>query len=61
MYIPIGINNLGIVDAIRRLRVPALEPEKKIGFQLRERRAAYGKILSGEFIKGQYFHQPPPK
>ena len=32
-----------VFDAIRRLMAPALEPRKKIGFQLRERRAAYGK------------------
>lgn len=33
----------GVFDAIRRLMLPAIGPKKKIGFQLRERRAAYGK------------------
>jgi phage regulator Rha-like protein len=32
-----------VFDAIRRLMAPASEPKKKIGFQLRERRAAFGK------------------
>ncbi len=32
-----------VFDAIRRLMAPASGPKKKIGFQLRERRAAYGK------------------
>ena len=32
-----------VFDAIRRLMAPVSEPRKKIGFQLRERRAAYGK------------------
>ena len=32
-----------VFDAIRRLMAPASEPRKKIGFQLRERRAAYGR------------------
>jgi len=31
-----------VFNAIRRLMAPASESKKKIGFQLRERRAAYG-------------------
>jgi hypothetical protein len=32
-----------VFDAIRRLMAPAFEPKKKIGFQMREQRAGYGK------------------
>jgi ORF6N domain len=32
-----------VFDAIRRLMVPLERPSKKIGFHLRERRAAYGR------------------
>jgi len=32
-----------VFDAIRQLMAPAPSSRKKIGFQLRERRAAYGK------------------
>lgn len=32
-----------VFNAIRQLMAPASRPRKKIGFQLRERRAAYGK------------------
>ena len=33
----------GVFDAIRQLMAPSAAPQKKIGFQVKEKRAAYGR------------------
>jgi hypothetical protein len=40
-----------VFDAIRALMAPPEKPRKKIGFQVKERRAAYGKRAKSKKIK----------